>query len=192
MMKRLNQSSTRLYTVIALTSVLGTSVPLSAQQMPLPSDQPASTSQPSSQQVVIPSNTEVVLRMSDELSSKGGQIKAGHTFRLTVAYDVRVNGVTAIPSGTPAIGEVTMRTGKGVFGKSGKMEIALRRIDLNGQAIPIDGKFRQEGEGNTLAALGAVFIAGGLLFVTGKSAVIPRGKELSGYTQSAVTVSVKS
>ncbi len=192
MMKRLNQSSTRICAVIALTSVLGTSVPLSAQQMPLPSDQPALTSQPSSQQVVIPSNTEVVLRMSDELSSKGDQIKVGHTFRLTVAYDVRINGVTAIPSGTPAIGEVTMRTGKGVFGKSGKLEIALRRIDLNGQAIPIDGKFRQEGEGNTLAALGAVFIAGGLLFVTGKSAVIPRGRELSGYTQSAVTVAVKS
>ncbi|WP_303795652.1 hypothetical protein [Sandarakinorhabdus limnophila] len=192
MMKRVNQSTTRLYTVIALTSVLGTSVPLSAQQMPLPSDQPASISQPSSQQVVIPSNTEVVLRMSDELTSKGNQIKVGHTFRLTVAYDVRINGVTAIPSGTPAVGEVTMRTGKGVFGKSGKMEIALRRIDLNGQAISIDGKFRQEGEGNTVAALGAVFFAAGLMFVTGKSAVIPRGRELTGYTQSAVTVAVKS
>ena len=192
MTKRLDKTSTRLYAVIALTSVLGTGVPLSAQQIPLPSDQPASTSRSSSQQVVIPSNTEVILRMSDELSSKGDQIKVGHTFRLTVAYDVRINGVTAIPSGTPAIGEVTMRTGKGVFGKSGKLEIALRRIDLNGQAIPIDGKFRQEGEGNTLAALGAVFIAGGLLFVTGKSAVIPRGRELSGYTQSAVTVAVKS
>lgn len=129
--------------------------------------------------------------MSEDLSTKGGQVKQGHVFNLTVAYDVRVNGVVAIPAGTPAKGEVTMRTGKGVFGKSGKMEIELRSIDLNGQRIPVTGKYRQEGEGNTLAAVGAVFIAGGLLFVTGKSAIIPRGRELSAYTMNATTVSVR-
>jgi hypothetical protein len=138
--------------------------------------------------LMLPANTEIVLRMSDDLTSKGGKIDAGHMFRLTVAYDVRAQGTIVIPSGTPAVGEVTMRTGKGVFGKSGKMEVELRHVDLNGRRIPVTGKFRQEGEGNTLAAVGAIFLSAPLLFVTGKSAVIPRGRELTGYTVSAEAI----
>lgn len=133
-------------------------------------------------EVTLPSNTEVILRMSDELTTKGGQIQVGHVFRLTVAFDVRSQGVVVIPAGTPATGEVTMRTGKAVLGKSGKMEVELRQIDLNGRRIPITGKYQQQGEGNTLAAVGAFVLAGGLFFVTGKSAVIPRGRELVAYT----------
>jgi hypothetical protein len=138
--------------------------------------------------VTIPSNTEVILRMGEDLSTKGGQIKLGHVFNLTVAYDVRVGGVVAIPAGTPAKGEVTMRTGRAVFGKSGKMEIELRSIDLDGQRIPITGKYRQQGDGDTLAAVGAVVLAAPLLVITGKSASIPRGRELSAYTMGATTV----
>lgn len=140
---------------------------------------------------VLPANTEVVLRLSDELTSKGNQHKVGHMFRLTVAYDVKVDGTTVIPSGTQAVGEVTYRTGKGVFGKSGKLEVELRHVDLNGQRIPVTGKYRQEGEGNTTAAIGAVVLAAGLLFVTGKSAVIPRGRELSAYTAQTTNIVIK-
>lgn len=141
---------------------------------------PAAASAPS--EITLPANTEVILRMTDDLTTKGGQIKVGHVFRLTVAFDVRSQGVVVIPAGTPATGEVTMRTGKAVFGKSGKMDVELRNIDLYGRRIPVIGKYRQEGEGNTLAAVGAVFLAAGLMFVTGKSAVIPRGREFVAYT----------
>jgi len=142
----------------------------------------AAVSAASQSEVTLPSNTEVILRMTDDLTTKGGQIKVGHVFRLTVAFDVRSQGNVVIPAGTPATGEVTMRTGKAVFGKSGKMEVELRNIDLNGRRIPVTGKYLQAGEGNTLAAVGAVFLAAGLMFVTGKSAVIPRGRELVAYT----------
>lgn len=141
---------------------------------------PGSASAPS--EITLPANTEVILRMTDDLTTKGGKIQVGHVFRLTVAFDVRAQGVVVIPAGTPATGEVTMRTGKAVFGKSGKMDVELRQIDLYGRRIPVTGKYRQEGEGNTLAAVGAVFLAAGLMFVTGKSAVIPRGRELVAYT----------
>lgn len=146
---------------------------------------------PEAATLTIPSNTEVILRMNEDLTTKGGQIKVGHVFNLTVAYDVRVNGAIAIPAGTPAKGEVTMRTGRAVFGKSGKMEIELRSIDLNGQRIPVTGKYLQEGEGATLAAVGAVFLSAPLMFVTGKSAVIPRGRELSAFTMGAATVAAQ-
>lgn len=172
---------------VAAAGMLLISSPALAQQYnPRPSDQ-AATASP---QLVLPANTEIVLRMSDDLTSKGGKIDAGHMFRLTVAYDIRVQGTIVIPSGTPAIGEVTKRTGKGVFGKSGKMEVELRHVDLNGRRIPVTGKFRQEGEGNTLAAVGAIFLTAPLLFVTGKSAVIPRGRELTGYTVAAEAMTV--
>ena len=149
----------------------------------------ASTTEASST-VVVPANTEVVLRLNDDLSTKGGQIKVGHMFNLTVAYDVKVRGVVAIPAGAVAKGEVTMRTGKGVFGKSGKMQIEMRSVDLDNQRIPLTGKYQQEGEGNTLAAVGAILLSAPLMFVTGKSAIIPRGKEISGYTMHAANISV--
>ena len=109
-------------------------------------------------------------------------------FRLTVAYDVKVGGVTVIPMGTPATGEVTWRTGRAVFGKSGKMEVALRPINLDGNRVEVTGEYRQEGEGDTLAAVGAVVLAAPLLVITGKSAIIPRGRELMTHTVSPLTV----
>lgn len=142
--------------------------------------------------VLLPANSEVLLRMSEELSTKGGQVKEGQMFRMTVSHDVKVNGVTVIPAGTPAAGEVTWKTGRAVFGKSGKMEVALRYIDLDGERVEVSGEYRQEGEGDTLAAVGAVLLAPALGIITGKSAVIPRGKEMMAHTVSPLTVTVAS
>lgn len=174
--------------VVAASMLLVSSPALAQQYQPQAS--PSEQAAPAKPQLILPANTEIVLRMSDDLTSKGGKIDAGHMFRLTVAYDIRVQGTIVIPSGTPAVGEVTMRTGKGVFGKSGKMEVELRHVDLSGRRIPVTGKFRQEGEGNTLAAVGAIFLTAPLLFVTGKSAVIPRGRELTGYTVAAEAITI--
>ena len=140
--------------------------------------------------LTLPANSEILLRMSEELTTKGGQAKEGQMFRLTVVHDVKVNGQTVIPMGTPATGEVTWKTGRAVFGKSGKMEIALRYVDLDGQRIDLAGEYRQEGEGDTLAAVGAVVLAAPLLVITGKSAVIPRGKEMMAHTVSPVEFSL--
>jgi len=52
--------------------------------------------------------------------------KEGDPIRLTVLNDVKVGETIVIPRGTPATGEVTWRTGKGAFGKSGKLEFSLR------------------------------------------------------------------
>jgi len=164
------------------------SLSVSAASQPIMAKSPEATV---ANTLTIPANTSIILRMNEDLTTKGGQIKVGHMFNLTVAYDVKINGITVIPAGTPAKGEVTMRTGKAVFGKSGKMEVELRSIDLNGEMIPVTGKYRQEGEGNTLAAVGAVVLSAPLLFITGKSATIPRGRELTAYTLQAWTVTVQ-
>lgn len=140
-------------------------------------------------QTALPANTEVMLSMNEDLTTKGGRISEGHKFSLTVVNEVRMGDYVVIPKGTAAFGEVTWMTGKGAFGKSGKMEIELRYIDLNGRRIPISGKYRQEGEGNTVGTVAGVVAAGVFAAViTGKSARIPQGRELKAFTTEAIPV----
>lgn len=127
----------------------------------------------------------MTLVMAKEVnSSTDGE---GDTFPLTVMNDVKIGETVVIPRGTPAVGEITWRTGKGAFGKSGKMEFSLRYIDLKGQHIPISGDYRQEGEGNTVAT-GVGIIAVGVFaaFITGKRARVPMGRELMSQTVQPV------
>lgn len=147
------------------------------------------TVRPNVQQAVLPPNTEIAVAMNEDLTTKGGKIDVGYKFGLSVTHDVMLGEYVVIPKGTPAVGEVTWRTGKGAFGKSGKMEIELRYIDLNGRRIPIEGKYRQEGEGNTVGTVAGVVAAGVFAAViTGKSARIPQGRELKAFTKEAVPV----
>ncbi len=143
------------------------------------------------QQTVLPANTEILVSMNEDLTTKGGRIDEGHTFRLTTVHDVMLGNYVVIPKGTPATGQVTWLTGKGAFGKSGKMEIELRSIELNGRRIPISGKYRQEGEGNTVGTVAGVIAAGVFAAViTGKSARIPQGRELKAFTTEALPVAI--
>jgi hypothetical protein len=135
---------------------------------------------------VLPANTEVIVRLNEALTSEDKRL--GDNFSLTVSQDVKANGLVVIPHGTRAVGQVTYRTGKGGFGKSGKLELALRYVDLDGRRIPLDGHYRQEGDGNGAAAVGAVLAAGvvGGLIVHGHSARIPEGHEFTAHTVDVI------
>lgn len=138
-------------------------------------------------QSFLPANTEVFLSLNQPLNTK--RTKEGETFYLTVTHDVMLDGYVVIPRGSRAVGEVTWVTGKGMFGKSGKMEVDIRYVDAAGARIPVVGTFRQEGSGNTVATVGAVVVvpvAG--FFVTGKSGEIPKGRELTVFTRDALPV----
>ena len=141
--------------IAALVIMSATAQPLLAQaDAPLPVMQPPEASPA----MVLPANTAVMLRMNSDLSSKTA--KEGSMFDLSVADPVMVDGYVVIPMNARAVGEVTWLTGKGAFGKSGKMNIELRYIEVAGRRIPIKGSFRQEGEGNTAATIGGVIAAG--------------------------------
>jgi hypothetical protein len=141
-------------------------------------------------EATLPSNTDVLLRLNDQLSTQTS--RTGDNFPLTVVNDVMVDGRVVIPAGTRAVGQVTWRTGRGGFGKAGKMEIQLRYIELNGRRIPISGFHRQEGDGNTAGTVGAVIGAGivGGLLVRGSHARIPEGREFTARTVDAIPVSL--
>lgn len=154
----------------AIAALVTTS--LSAQTGPTPAATTVSAGA-----LLLNAGTPITLAVSQEVNSSINE--AGDTFPLTVLNDVAIGNTIVIPRGTPAVGEITWRTGKGAFGKSGKMELSLRYIELNGQRIPVTGDFRQEGEGNTIAT-GVAIIAVGVFagFVTGKRARLPVGREL--------------
>lgn len=136
---------------------------------------------------LLPPNTEILVTMNSELNSK--KAKEGTKFTLSVAQDVMLGNYVVIPKGTPAYGEVTWRTGKGAFGKSAKMEFEIRHLDLNGRQLPLTGHFRQEGKGNTGAAVGAVVAVGVFgAFVTGKSAIVEQGREYRVFTREPLDV----
>jgi hypothetical protein len=138
-------------------------------------------------QTVLPANTEVLLSMNSELTTKGKKLSEGDTFYMSVVHDVMLDNYVVIPKGSRAAGEVTWLTSKGAFGKSGKMEIELRYVEVSGQRIELEGEFRQEGEGNTVATVGGVILAGVFAgFITGKSGRIPAGRELIARTKSDV------
>jgi hypothetical protein len=137
--------------------------------------------------MVLPPNTEVAVTPNDNLTTKGS--KEGDTFLISTVFDVMYNGYVVIPRGTPGQGTIIWRTGKGAFGKSAKMEIQFDWLDLNGRRISLTGKHRQEGEGNTGAAIGAVVAVGVFgAFVTGKSAKVPHGMQLSARTAEALPI----
>ncbi len=138
--------------------------------------------------LTMPANTAVAVTFNEEVSSKTR--KQGESFNLSVASDVVYKGYVVIPRGSRAMGQITYRTGKGAFGKSGKMEVEINSIDVDGNRISTTGKFRQEGEGNTVATVGAVWVAGPFAaFVTGKSAIIPAGREVTIYTREPISIS---
>ncbi len=138
---------------------------------------------------LLPANTQVDVTLNSEVSSK--KMKQGESFTVGVSRDVMLGNYVIIPRGTPGTGHISYRTGKGAFGKSAKMEIEITNLDLNGRAIPVSGKFRQEGQGNTGATVGTAVAVGVFsAFVTGRSAIFEQGRELRVFTKESIPVAI--
>ena len=140
--------------------------------------------------LTLPAYTDIVLTPDAEANSK--TLREGDAVPMRTLFDVMHNGVVVIPKGTRGLGTVTWRTGKGAFGKSAKMEITFNELTLaNGHRLALSGKHRQEGQGNTGAAVGAAIAVGVFgAFVTGKSAIIPNGQHLTARTADALSYAI--
>jgi hypothetical protein len=176
------------------TAFAQTEVPAEAVVAPVAVETPQPVTQPvtkmAMQHVTLPPNTEIAVTPNDDISSK--QLREGDTFLISTMFDVMHSGFVVIPKNTPGKATVTWRTGKGAFGKSAKMEITFNSLDLgNGKTLALTGKHRQEGAGNTGAAVGAVVAVGVFgAFVTGKSANIAHGMQLSARTGETLTFAI--
>lgn len=158
-----------------------------ATVQPVQAVQPA----PAAREIVLPPNSELIVTPNDTVTTKGKQVKEGYKFKLSTVFDVMQDGYVVIPKGTAGEGTVTWLTRKGAFGKSGKMEVSFDWLDLNGRRVSLTGNFRQEGEGNTGATVGAAVAVGVFsAFVTGHSASIVNGQQLRARTAEPLTFMV--
>jgi len=177
---------------LAACAISTSAIAQEAPPSPAPTPQVAplvATVAPPAPALVLPANTELRLTMNQDVTTKGDRWNEGDTFDLTLSHDVRVGDYIVIPQGSRGVGRITWLTNKGAFGKSGKMEIALEYVVVNGRNIPITGEYRQEGEGNTVATVGGVIAAGIFAgFITGKSGLIPQGRELVAHTRDDLPV----
>lgn len=128
--------------------------------------------------VMLPADTVIQVTPVQEISSIN--MKVGDVHMLQVATDVAQNGTVVIPRGAPVKSTVSYRTGKGIGGKSAKFELTFDSVTVNGTPYALQGKHRQEGRGNTVAALL------GSIIITGKSAVISSGQALNAFTAVAI------
>lgn len=133
--------------------------------------------------------TAIPLRTTTELTTKGKRLRVGDRFNLETTEAVTLNGVTVIPVGSLAVGEVTFIRNKGMFGKSGLIETRLLYVRANNRQIRITGRVEDKGAANGVGAGVATYatLVGGFL-VTGTSAVIPVGTPVTAYLEEDMPV----
>lgn len=127
------------------------------------------------------------LRLSEELTTKGKQLRVGQRFHMEVAEPVSVNGVTVIPVDSPAMGEITDVRNKGMWGKSGHLGARILYVTVNGRQIRLSGSFDDKGVTGTarvVAAIAFVPVVG--FFTTGTSASVNAGASVKGFIDEDV------
>ena len=137
---------------------------------------------PAQQENILRAGTEVPLVMREELTTKKKAVRVGQRFQMEVALPVVVNGVTVIPAGTPAIGEITEVRNKGMWGKSGYINARVVSLRLGDRNVRLSGTFDDKGvtgTGGVVAAVALLPVAG--FFTTGTSATIPTGAGAKGF-----------
>lgn len=143
-----------------------------------PADVP--TSVPTAGSVTLPADTVIVVTPLEEITSK--KMKEGEFRTLQVASDIVEKGRVVIPRGSRVEAEVTWRTGKGIGGKSAKFELTFRKVTVGTKTYALKGKHRQEGRGNTVAALL------GSMLISGRSAVMTSGQMVNAFTAEPITI----
>lgn len=133
--------------------------------------------------------TKVPLKMSEELTTKGKQLRVGQHFNMEVAEPVLVGGQVVVPAGAPAVGEITEVRNKGMWGKSGHLTAQMLYVSVNGRQIRMTGTFDDKGVTGTAGVVAAVaFVPVAGFFTTGTSAKIPMGAPVTGFIGEDVPV----
>jgi hypothetical protein len=133
--------------------------------------------------IVVAKDTLVRLMVLNEVNTNSA--KPGDRFVLRVDENVVVGGMTVIPVGAKAYGEVTRIRSNGAVGKAGSVGAKLLYVDLGGDHIPLGGedesKGRKEGGGVVMAS--AIWGPFGLL-MKGGPGKLKAGHIFNGYIAS--------
>ena len=167
-------------TTAALACALAFAAPATGQTAPMVAGQQGAS---------LLTGTAVQLRMKTELTTKDKRAKVGDRFALEVTEPVILNGLTVIPVGAVATGEIMTVRNKGMFGKSGLIEARMMHVRVGDRQIRLTGRVDDKGSKNGVGAGVATYatLVGGFL-ITGTSAVIPAGTTVTAYLEEDVPV----
>jgi hypothetical protein len=149
-------------------------------------------SAPVTANAVLRVGTEVPLRLSEELTTKGKKLRVGQRFHLETSEPVMVQGVNVIPVGSPAVGEITDVRNKGMWGKSGHLGARILYVTVNGRQIRLSGAFDDKGVAGGVGAVtvsALVFLPAGF-FMTGTSALVPAGTIVKSFVDEDVPLAM--
>ena len=137
----------------------------------------------------LPLGTEVPLRLMRTLTTKGKHLAIGDRFELRASAPVVFNGVTVIPQGSVATGEVNFVKNKGMWGKSGRFTASILYVMVGDRQIKLNGNFDDKGTTGTAGVIGAVALAPVMgFFMTGTSATVEEGTIITAFTDEPVPV----
>lgn len=130
----------------------------------------------------LPASTLITVTPNEEITSK--KVEVGTRVLFSVINDIVENGVVAIPRGSQVAGTIAWKTGKAIGGKSGKFEVKFDSVNVRGRNCALRGVHRQEGKGNTAAALL------GSILVSGRSAQMLPGQMANAFTAAPIPFAV--
>jgi hypothetical protein len=148
-----------------------------APPAPIKSVAPAAPPQPVVKQVALPAGTALPIRITEALDTKTAQ--SNDAFHGSVASDIEVQGVVAIPHGSPVMGRIVEARQAAHFKGSALLTLELTAVTAHGNKITlVTDPFTKEGAGrgkNTAAKTGGGAVLGSIiggLAGGGKGAVI--------------------
>ena len=130
----------------------------------------------------LPASTLVTVTPNEEITSK--KVEVGTRVSFSVVNDIVENGAVAIPRGSQVAGTIAWQTGQAIGGQSGKFEVKFDSVNVRGRDYALWGVHRQEGKGNTAAALL------GSILVSGRSAQMLPGQMATAFTAEPIPIFV--
>ena len=122
---------------------------------------------------------------------KGSDVQEGQTVAFRVARDIVVDGIVAIPYGTPVSGVVTLKKKGRAWGYSGKIEVDITEmVAPYGETIRLNnGHIYAKGKGRgALAAVCAIFYTIPSWFIHGTEGEIASGYEVQASVAQVVNI----
>jgi hypothetical protein len=138
--------------------------------------------------------TEVPVRLLEELTTKGKNLRVGNRFRMETSEPVMVQGIVVIPVGSPVVGEIIDVRNKGMWGKSGHLGARILYVTVNGRQIRMSGAFDDKGVAGGIGAVAVstlVFLPAGF-FMTGTSARVPVGTVVKAFLDEDVPLAIQA
>jgi hypothetical protein len=145
--------------------------PVAAEAKPAPRAIPAT--------VTLANQTPVYLKVGRTISS--ADAKAGEEVKFEVTNDVVASGYTVIPKGAVAVGEVTQAEPKRRMGRSGKLSVSAKYVQLgNGEKVTLRSFEEQKSADQKVGKV--------VPFMKGKDITIEEGALVTAFVNGDVKV----